>query len=173
MLRLVFCLVACLVFAGCGGDSESSKVESSVEGTGAADTTSDEQRSNEPSDGPDKLFETLVPYYGLGQYGRAWDLLHPAHQEIAPRTFFDGCIRDAGNVPQGDLEVEVIEVYDDPIDVPAIPQKTSKAVTYRVRVEGTDATQTETSHAVNVDGEWRWVLAPQDVPYYRRGECPP
>jgi hypothetical protein len=141
--------------------------------TSAPRTTTSGQRAEEQNGGPADLLKELVRYQSLGQFGRAWDLLHPAHQRIAPRSFYDGCLRDTATPPGGELEVTVIEVYDDPIDIPAIPEKTSKAVTYRIRLKGTDQTQTETSHAVKVDGEWRWVLAPQDVPYYRRGECPP
>lgn len=40
-------------------------------------------------------------------------------------------VRTGARAPSaGDLEFTVIEVYDDSIDLPAIPEKTSKAVTY-------------------------------------------
>jgi hypothetical protein len=151
----------------CSDDDDSSKPKTSGGSTSSADTTT----SEEPDAGPAELFQNVVRQESLGQYGRAWDRLHPAHQKIAPRSFFDGCFRETGGFG-GELEVTVIEVYDDPIDIPAIPE-TSKAVTYRIRQQGTDATETATSHAVDVDGEWRWVLAPQQVPCYRSGECPP
>lgn len=161
-------LVLTLIVAGCSGDDDGSKADNT---TAAPSTTSAPETQTEDG-GPGDVMRDLIGYQSLGQYGRVWDLLHQAHQEIASRSFYEGCAREVG-ASSGDVEVKVIEVYDDPIDIPAIPEKKSKAVTYRIRLSGTDATQTETSHLVDVDGKWRWVLAPDDVRYYKRGECPP
>lgn len=157
-----------LVVAGCSGDDDGSKAEN----TTASPTTTSAPETQRADGGPGDVMKDLLRYQSLGQYGRAWESLHPAHQKIASRSVYDGCAREVG-ASSGEVDVKVVEVYDDPIDIPAIPEKTSKAVTYRIRLIGTDAAQTDTSHLVDVDGQWRWVLAPQDVPYYKRGECPP
>jgi len=69
---------------------------------------------------------------------------------------------------------EVIETYEDPIDLAGVPEKTSTAVTVRITVSQAmnEETLTDTFHAVAVDGEWKWLLPPADVRAYKRGECP-
>ena len=68
----------------------------------------------------------------------------------------------------------MLEVYDDPIDVPGVPEKTSKAVTLRTTFErgGNEESLTDTVHAIPIEGRWVWILAPADVRAYERGECP-
>ena len=68
----------------------------------------------------------------------------------------------------------MVEVYDDPIDVIGVEEKTSKAVTVEITVSQGEAqeTITDTFHAIAVDGEWKWVLPPADVRAFEQGRCP-
>jgi hypothetical protein len=122
---------------------------------------------------PAELIEQVYGRLIGGQYGRAWDLLHPAHQAIVSRARYIACAADWPPSPA--LETfEVLEVYDDPIDIPLVPQRLSKAVTYRVTVSAGDHRDsfTSTGHAVDVAGKWRWVLAAGDIASFRAGRCP-
>lgn len=122
---------------------------------------------------PGQLIEQVYGRLIGGQYGRAWDLLHPAHQAIVSRARYIACAADWP--PSPDLETfEVLKVFDEPIDVALVPQRLSKAVTYRVTVSAGDQrdTFTSTGHAVDVGGRWRWVLARADIVSFRAGECP-
>jgi hypothetical protein len=67
--------------------------------------------------------------------------------------------------------IQVKEVFDDPIDVEGVPERTSKAVTVRAVFSGGEEF-TDTAHAVLVDGRWRWVLTPEDLDSYQAGDCP-
>ena len=71
--------------------------------------------------------------------------------------------------------VDVEEVYDEPIDVPRILEKTSKAVTltFKASAAGQTESDTDTYHLIDVGGRWAWILETQDVAAYERSECPP
>jgi hypothetical protein len=105
-----------------------------------------------------------------GRYGRAWADLHPAHQRIAPRPRFVRCAQAVA--PTGDLEaIEVLDVFDDDAEIPAIPDAESRAVRLRVTsFEG--ETDTFVNHSVRVDDRWRWVLNGKSVAAYRQNRCP-
>jgi hypothetical protein len=122
---------------------------------------------------PGTLIEQVYGRLHGGQYGRAWDLLHPAHQAIVSRARYIACAADWPQTP-GLARFEVLRVYDDPIDVPLVPQRTSKAVTYRVTLTagGLRDSFTSTGHAVDVAGRWRWVLAGPDIETFLDGQCP-
>ena len=97
------------------------------------------------------------------------------HQAVVSRSKFDECV--GTGFPSGvEFEgVDVEEVYDEPIDVPRIPEKTSKAVTLTLRASAGGETErdTDTYHLIDVGGRWAWILETQDVAAYERGECPP
>jgi len=136
------------------------------ETTSAATTV---QVENEPED----FFKQLLEYDFNGQWGRTWDRLHPGHQQYVDREQFSDCNSDL----LSDLElksVETVEVYDDPLDLPDVPEKTSKAVTLKFTVESGGATDsaTQTVHAVLHEGQWTWVLPPADLEAYKSGTCP-
>lgn len=106
-----------------------------------------------------------LDFASKGQYGRMWEELHPAHQALVSRDRFDECANEI-EVP----DLRIVEVYDEPIDVYAIPEKTSKAVTFSYK--SGDGRSTETLHQVMVDGAWRWVFSTEAARAYEAGDCP-
>lgn len=127
----------------------------------------------EPAELPGAFIEQVYRRLLHGQHGRAWDLLHPAHQRIVSRSRYIEC--GAAWPPSPALQkFEILEVFRDPIDVPLIPETTSRAVRYRVTVGAGSTVDTFTAlgHAVAVDGRWRWYFAARDVSSFEKGDCP-
>jgi hypothetical protein len=126
-----------------------------------------------PAEPPGAFIEQVYRRLLDGQHGRAWDLLHPAHQQIVSRARYIECGAVWPRSPELQ-KFEVLDVYRDPIDVPHIPETTSRAVRYRVTVGAGNESDsfTATGHAVAVDGRWHWFLAAPDVRLFERGGCP-
>ena len=105
-----------------------------------------------------------------GNFGRAWDELHPAHQRIVSRARFARCARQT--IAVGDLEsIEVLDVFDDDIRVAGLRERIAKAVRVRVSsFQGESFTVAE--HEVKVGDRWRWILNSAAVEAYRQGRCP-
>ncbi len=122
------------------------------------------------SSGPGEAqVEVLDNLYGW-RYARAWEDLHPVHQQIAPRSRFVRC--SAQVAPTGDLEsIEVLDVFDDNAVIPGIQDGEAKAVTVRVNSLEGDS-DTFVNHQVKVGEKWRWVLNADAVRAYQQGECP-
>lgn len=122
---------------------------------------------------PESMIKQLLTYDSLGQYGRAWDLLHPGQQKLVSRDKFVGC--QQANSPSFDLvSFKVLDKYRDPIHAAGVPQHTSVAVTVRVsfRMNGKTKTVNDTMHAVWTGTRWAAVLAPEDIATYKAGDCP-
>jgi hypothetical protein len=140
---LVLLVVTC---AACGGDEDLAAT-----GPGAAQVD---------------LLERLY----AGRYDRAWADLHPAHQEIAPKARFVRCSEQV--TLEGDLEsIEVLDVFDDNAEIPAIPEGEVRAVRLRVTSFQGDS-DTFVNHAVRVGDRWHWVLNRSSVEAYRQNRCP-
>jgi hypothetical protein len=146
MTAICAAVLVALACAGCGGDEDLA-----ASGAGEAQV------------------EVLDDLYG-GRYARAWEDLHPEHQQIAPRSRFVRC--SAQVAPSGDLEsIEVLDVFDDDAAIPGIEAGETKAV--RVRVNSLEGdSDTFVNHEVKVGEEWRWVLNAVAVRAYQRGRCP-
>jgi hypothetical protein len=113
-----------------------------------------------------KVLENLYD----GRYDRAWEDLHPQHQQIAPRSLFVRC--SAQVAPTGDLEsIEVLDVFDDEAVIPGIMDGESKAVRIRVNSFEGDS-DTFVNHEVKVGERWRWVLNTSAVRAYAQKRCP-
>jgi hypothetical protein len=114
--------------------------------------------------------KTLLEQEYFGDYGGAWDRLHPRHQRLVTRQEYEECRR--GIDVQGTIEsVVVLDVQDEPLTVFGLPPSTpSKLVKVRVV---TDETQyTASYHVVRVGDEWRWVLTDQAARGFNRTDCP-
>jgi hypothetical protein len=169
LLTGVFAIGITMGLTACGGSNEVVTVTQTV--TGA---TATEPSEASPEESAGVFTKRHLEYEIAGQFGRAWDELHPVHQKLLTRSQYDSCSRREPPFA-GNETIEVKETYDDPIDVPGIPQHESKAITVEVRepFEGGSATkQKATVHAVNVAGGWRWILSEDAADSYRRGECP-
>lgn len=135
-------LAAAAALAGCGGGSTQPSADAVVKG--------------------------LYQHISAGQYGPAYDSLHPSHQALISRGRYEDCMRQA-IVPQI-TSVQTVKTYKDPLDVTGIPQHTSEAVTVKLTTPAGPLTQT--AHAVKVAGQWRWILSSAAVRSVKQGGCP-
>ena len=105
-----------------------------------------------------------------GRFGPAYDTLHPAYKKIVSRSQFSDCA--ASTIPVGELDsIEVLDVFDDPVQIPDAGEQQAKAV--RVRVTSTSGQSvTFVNHEVKVTDQWAWVLSDSAVTAYQAGRCP-
>jgi hypothetical protein len=106
----------------------------------------------------------------FGDYGGAWDSLHPHHQRLVTRQEYDTCRR--GIDVQGTIDsVVVLDVQDRPLTVYGLtPRTPAKQVEVRVVTDETD--YTSTYHVVSVEDRWRWVLSDGAARGFERAPCP-
>jgi hypothetical protein len=143
-------LLAVAVLAGCGG------------GGGE-----DEEVAQDPG----VFMAGLVRSVAAGNYGKAWESLHPAHQRVAPRREYAACER-RDHIPGRVAEVEVVRIVDEQVGV-AGESGTSAGAAVTLRLRMADAERlTDTFHAVAVGDGWAWVLPPARYAAYRAGHCP-
>ncbi len=114
--------------------------------------------------------KTLLEKEYFGDYGGAWDRLHPRHQRLVTREEYDECRR--GIDVQGTLEsVLVLDVDDSPLTVYGLPPNTP-AKQVQVRVVTDENEYTADYHVVRVGDEWRWVLTDRAARGFERTDCP-
>jgi hypothetical protein len=114
--------------------------------------------------------KTLLEYEYFGDYGGAWDRLHPRHQRLVTRQEYDECRR--GIDVQGTIDsVVVLDVDDAPLTVYGLPARTP-AKRVQVRVVTDETEYTASYHVVRVDDEWRWVLNDNAARGFERTDCP-
>jgi hypothetical protein len=106
----------------------------------------------------------------VGDYGAAWDRLHPRHQRLVTREEYDECRR--GIDVAGTLEtVLILDVRDKPLTVYGLrPRTASKEVDVRVTTD--ESEYTASYHVVHVDDDWRWVLSDRAARGFARTDCP-
>ena len=114
--------------------------------------------------------KTLLEKEYFGDYGGAWDRLHPRHQRLVTREEYDECRR--GIDVQGTIEsVVVLDVEDSPLTVYGLPPNTT-AKQVKVRVVTDESEYTADYHVVRVGDEWRWVLTDRAARGFERTDCP-
>lgn len=122
---------------------------------------------------PETMLKQVLTYDGLGQYGRAYDLLAPGQQKLINRTLFEDCYQKS--LPSFDVvSFKVTARYSEPISVTGVPQHKSTAVTVRYVLRGGDGkkeTDNSTWHAVWIGSRWAWVLSSADVAKLHGGNC--
>ena len=114
--------------------------------------------------------KTLLEQEYFGDYGGAWDRLHPRHQRFVTREEYYECRR--GIDVQGTIDsVVVLDVQDAPLTVFGLPPRTpAKAV--EVRVVTDENEYTADYHVVRVGDRWRWVLTDRAARGFQRTDCP-
>ena len=147
---LVIIVAAAVAAAGCGG-------------------------SDSPDGDPGEFAATLLRQLDRGDAAKAWDELHPLHQETVSRSRYVSCER--GDPIQGTVtKVDVVDVKNEPARVPGRgSDETSTAVElrYRLTLPGGAAQSNDlVVHLFPVDGRWAWVIGPQDFAAYAAGRCP-
>jgi hypothetical protein len=171
LLAVIFTLGLLAAMTGCSSSKESVTVtvaQTSTSGTSTTTTTTT------PSETADAFYKRLLGYDFKGQWGRTWDVLHPAEKRYVTRERFTDCMQQSsGDLPEL-VSIKTVEVYDDPLDLKGIPQKSSKAVTYKLTLKSGDQQEstTQTSHAVLVGDHWTWILKDADLASYKAGDCP-
>ena len=161
-----------LVVAGCGS-TKPKTVTVTVATTSGSGATTTATTTATPSEKPDAFLKRLLDYDFKGQWGRTWTLLHPGQRHYVDRNKFVECA--SASFPTGELtSVKTVEVYDDTIDLPGVPQKSAKAVTLKITIGSGDQQQTfdQTIHAVPIENRWAWVLPKSDAAAYKSGSCP-
>ncbi len=141
-------------------------------GSGGVDRTEETGRAQEelPSD-PGEVMLQFAEYDRNGQWARQWEHLHPAHQELASREAFLTCKQ--GNAISFDSS-RVIEVFEETVPIPRIGEVNTTAITMELSVEIGNGERSErvTSHLLDVDGAWRWVLSNDALDAFEVGDCP-
>ena len=139
-------LLATLALAGCGGD-----VDPATTPAGRAQV------------------EYLEGLYN-GDFGEAYDTLHPAYKKIVSRSQFSDCA--ASTIPVGQLDsIEVLDVFDDPIQVPDAGEQERRRSECGITSDAGTAI-TFVNHEINVADRWNWVLSDSAVSAYQAGRCP-
>jgi hypothetical protein len=111
-----------------------------------------------------------------GNYARAWESLHPAHQEVVLREAYVACeslIPSPGTL----AGVRATRVFSERIRVAGLPGRIrSRAVRVRVSVVPpgwlVPVVVWQTFHAIAVRGRWTWILGADQYDYYIAGTCP-
>jgi hypothetical protein len=108
-----------------------------------------------------------------GRLGEAWDDLYPGHRALISRERFEACFRRATNGARV-TSSRVVAVMDEPIDIPAVNEKASKAVIWIISTSRGSATSSDSgkSHAVEADGRWYWIFSASAVKRVEAGRCP-
>jgi hypothetical protein len=102
-----------------------------------------------------------------GQWGRSWDNLHPAHQEIVDRDDYITC---AQRNESYDIDgVRAVETFEEPVGLPGT-SITTDSVAVTVEIKAGEVTDRRTSHFVEIDGRWAWIL--NDPGAYADEGCP-
>jgi hypothetical protein len=165
---LVIALSIAALGVACGGDDEDSGTQA-----GGTTTTSALKPDEDAGDFIQEIFQRSL----RGQYGRNWETLHPAHQKVVSREKYDACESQDDESVAAKISVDVLETYEEPVLLEGSGTVDSTAVTLRFSYDnpltGKPAEEHATVHAVAVDGEWKWILRPEDYGAYVKGDCPP
>ncbi len=133
-----------------------------------------------PSEVPADAMQRHINQIANGDFGAAWDELHPAHQALVSRDQFIACGPKV-SVRFEVVKIEIQAVKRETINVADIPQKQGYTIDLSVRAIAaptkqipihTAATSYHTYHEVQVGSHYRWMLPSDQVELARRGKCP-
>lgn len=126
-LIILFTLIG-ISLTACGGDSE--------------DDAGDAMR-------------VLIERLAVGQGGRAYESLHPAHQEIIDRDLYIQCVTGIGAEVD---DFEVLDSYEEDYLIPGTDLRVmSTVITYRAEFDN-GRSISDTGHMIAVDGEWLYAI---------------
>jgi hypothetical protein len=126
---------------------------------------------------PETMLKRVISYDGLGQYGRAYDLLTPGQKILVNRGKFIDCMT-TGMQNFGRFHVTAfkkIDQFRDPAHVVGVTQKPIVAVAIRYTLtkdNGHSEKDTSTWHTVWIGARWAWMLSNEQVAAYQAGRCP-
>ena len=145
-------------------------------GTTATATEETTPTTTEDRESVEDFIVRVAEYTEKGQYGRVYELLHPAQKKLMTANDLADCLDETRGQLGGDVTYKIEEVYDEPWDIAGTKLRTqpSKAVTVTIQYTQGDEQiliETFTQHVVNVDGEWRWIASPDVVEALKTGVC--
>ena len=112
------------------------------------------------------------------RYGHLYSKLHPAQQAFISRDTFIDCERqrdEAYGLTVKLIAFKVIRSYEQKILIPGTQQMAqSTGVKYKYTVRtggGSTFSITDDSHAVRVNGSWKWLVTSKDADAYKAGRC--
>ena len=124
---------------------------------------------------PEEFMSKIVSLTLAARNAPLYDLLHPEHQKLVPRSLFLRCRADPpGQPPTRVVSSVVAGKRYERIDVPLIPQHTSTAVTLKLVVARGALREPATVkvHAVWTGERWAWYLPAGSIPAFSAGKCP-
>jgi hypothetical protein len=169
------CGLTTLALASCGGGADEGAAPTETQGDVAteattATTTSGETTTKPTEESVEEFVLRVNDYLNKGQWGRAYEELHPAQRDFMSSGELANCMDDYSGASAPDAETKVTEVYDEPWQIPGTKvTEDSKAVTVKIFLtyseEGEEIESelgTFTQHAFMMEDGWVWIVS-QDV----------
>jgi len=109
-----------------------------------------------------------------GDYGAYYDALHPSQQALVSRDTFVSCLEKTKRSGTALKQVKILDTYDSDLDQEGIPQRQATVVVLRVETErsGKTLNDVQVAYAVQVNGNYRWLLGPDTASTLAAGDCP-
>jgi hypothetical protein len=146
--RVAVVAALALVAAGCGGSSA----------------------AKQPDTDPEQAALKIVQQIVHNRYTEAWDDLHPADQDVAPRTEYVGC-ESRSPVIAVPRSAKPLAVEDESVGLGDGTFVDSKAVAVQLGFAG-GFKLTHTVHLVASGGKWTWILPSWRYRDYKADRCP-
>jgi hypothetical protein len=126
--------------------------------------------SSAPSQDPKNAALGVVDTIVHNRYARAWDDLHPADREVAPRDEYVAC-ESRSPVIAVPRTTKALSVKDESVGLGNGRFVDSKAVAVKLGFAG-GFSVTHTVHLVADGGKWTWILPSWRYRDYRGDRCP-
>ena len=150
-LRIVALFLLLTLGAACGGDDDNDATQPATQ-----QETGRNDHGRRTGRGCRRLPKEVSEQAFLGQWGRMWESLHPDHKAIVSREKYLTCRQEEETITS-DVDIDVVDSYEEPILVQGSGTVDSTAVTLRLShdhpLTGKPAQSNITAHAVPVDGE--------------------
>jgi hypothetical protein len=112
------------------------------------------------------------------QYGKVWSRLHPRHQRVTTRAFWEACQRKRAK-ERGGIEVhglKAIDEYADIVKLPLLGPRRVQAVTLEMRYShpllGSNKKLTDTVYVIRWGETWKGLWTPESYQAYAKRRCP-
>jgi hypothetical protein len=122
-----------------------------------------------PMSGAEAFAVRVVRLELAGGWHEQFALLHPADQALLSEAQFAACSSRLGTRVAATVHAAGVDTV--PLQAVGIPQRRASLVTVVMRAAGSSRTATLHVHAVDVDGRWRWILAPPFRAEIAVGRC--
>lgn len=142
-------VAAALAVAGCGG-SDAAKA---------------------PTEDPGAVMRTVVRSELSGHRERSYKLLVREQRRAVAADFYRSCA-PGSTMRLADVRIGIVGVHDEVFSVPGLGKTPTKAVHYRIVVQGGGAPIDDTGHLIAQEGHWRWTLSAASFSSFRQGYCP-